>query len=119
MMAIRVAVVSSDGKFINQHFGRAEHFYIFALNETEKGSFRYLERRSSPRICFQQQHDENMLESVAGLLADCQVVLASRIGPGARRALAAKKILALEAPEFIGEALHTLGHSAHRIIQEG
>ena len=33
-MPLRVAVASSDGKFINQHFGHAEQFLIFDANVT-------------------------------------------------------------------------------------
>ncbi|HWR30308.1 MAG TPA: NifB/NifX family molybdenum-iron cluster-binding protein [Negativicutes bacterium] len=112
-MAFKVAVASSDGKFINQHFGRAEDFYIFVLNETGRGSFRFLEQRSSTSPCSYQQHDDALLEATAVLLADCKVVLVNRIGTGARMVLASKNIIALEASEFIGDALIKVGRSAH------
>ena len=40
----RVAAASSDGIVINQHFGRADIFYIYEV--TGKGNYRFLETRT-------------------------------------------------------------------------
>jgi len=83
-LAYRVAVASSDGKFINRHFGNTPQFLIFDI---EDGSFTFLECRRNIPPCFGQEHDEGRLEQAVSLLADCRKVLASRIGPGAAKKL--------------------------------
>ena len=115
MMRVKVAVASSDGKFINQHFGRTKKFYIFVLNESGEGSFRFLEERDIVPPCSYQQHDDTLLEAAANLLGDCRIVLVSQIGHGARQVLAAKNITALEAPLFLEEALIKVAKSVHML----
>ncbi|MDR3592122.1 MAG: NifB/NifX family molybdenum-iron cluster-binding protein [Negativicutes bacterium] len=113
-MAFRVAVASSDGKFINQHFGRAQAFLIYELNEGDSEGFRFVERRETKPPCSYQQHDDDLLTAAAALVSDCRTVLVSQIGPGAVQALAAHGVNALEAPAFIDEALAKLGKTIQR-----
>ena len=48
-MAYKVAVTSSDGKFINQHFGRAQQFLIFEIDD--EGDYKFLElRKNDPHV---------------------------------------------------------------------
>ena len=116
-MNIRVAVASSDGKFINQHFGHCRQFLIFALTENTEPGFSFVESRPTRAVCASGQHDDNLLEAQAELLADCKYVLASQIGPGAVRVLANKGITALAHPAFIDEALIKLGRVLRRNSQ--
>ncbi|MDD3248411.1 MAG: NifB/NifX family molybdenum-iron cluster-binding protein [Methanosarcina sp.] len=48
MKEMKVAVVSSDGKVINQHFGKAPLFYIFDVGG---GKIQFLEVRECTPLC--------------------------------------------------------------------
>jgi predicted Fe-Mo cluster-binding NifX family protein len=45
---MKVAVVSSDGKVINQHFGNASRFLIF---EVDGGEIQLIEVRETTPLC--------------------------------------------------------------------
>lgn len=49
-MKFRVAVASTDGIVINQHFGHAEKFHIAEL-DTDENTWQYLESRTVTRVC--------------------------------------------------------------------
>lgn len=87
---MKIAVASSDGKTIDSHFGRAYQFLVFLV---ENDGCRYLETRNNSPACEGQTHDDNRLESTAALLADCQGVIVSQIGPGAVDVLIARRIM--------------------------
>lgn len=81
---MKIAVASSDGKVVNQHFGHAEKFYIF-----EKGvdSFKYIELRTCKAFCNSGEHDDKDLEDATRLIEDCTYVLVTQVGLGAQQAL--------------------------------
>ena len=87
-MSFKVAVASSDGNFINQHFGHAQKFYIFDL-DTAAEEFPLLEVRERKPVCSGQIHDDQALWEAAKALKDCQAVFASQIGPRAQEVLQA------------------------------
>lgn len=100
----KVAVASTDGVFINEHFGRSKEFLIYEVDE--KGEYKFLERRIP--------HDANDLHghavnSTADLLADIEVVLVKQIGPGAEQELRNKGVLALSVNSSIEKALQAYG----------
>ena len=102
----RVAVASLDGKVINQHFGRADSFYIVDLQSD--GSKQVIEQRNVVPLCVAGEHtDEALLESVTAL-RDCSAVLVARIGAVAKRALELNKIAVFEQPDYIDDALQKL-----------
>lgn len=87
-MSFKVAVVSSDRKSIDQHFGQAPDFLIFEIKENQE--FEFIEVRKNippyenPNLL--EDHDNAIAKSV-NLISDCDVVLASQIGPGAVKTL--------------------------------
>ncbi|TCL69907.1 putative Fe-Mo cluster-binding NifX family protein [Hydrogenispora ethanolica] len=105
-MSYRVAIASSDGKYVNQHFGRATQFLIFDRNE--QNEFEFIGLRANCPSCNWEKADESRHQRTIETLADCQAVIVSRIGPGAVEKLAACGIRALEIPDFIDEALRQL-----------
>ena len=105
-MSLKVAVASSDGKFINQHFGMASQFLIFKLNSD--GSHKFLELRENKPACSVEGHSDLSMENSVKLISDCQVVLASQIGPGAIDILLENGIEPYIAPTFIEDALKEL-----------
>jgi nitrogen fixation protein NifX len=105
-MPIKVAVASSDGKYINQHFGMASQFLIFELNDD--GTHKFLELRENNPACSTEGHSEISMEESVKLISDCQAVLAGQIGPGAIDILLENRIDPYIAPTFIEDALDQL-----------
>jgi nitrogen fixation protein NifX len=106
MMSVRVAVASNDGKFINQHFGHAETFIIFDLNDN--GKFEFLEKRENIPTCNGGEHSQNSMDTTLDLLKDTDIVLVSQIGPGASQCLISNGIQPYMMPMYIDEALEKL-----------
>lgn len=102
-MSYKVAVASSDGKFINQHFGRARQFLIFEIKDD--GAFEFLVLRDNTPPCNGGEHNDDLLAKTVDLVADCRAVLASQIGPGAIDALVARGVRPYVLPDFIEDAL--------------
>ena len=77
---MRIAVASSDGKEINQHFGHVERFLIY---EVEDDSVELIEERQVERFC---RHDpenpmrSHTLKGTGEALAGCRAVVCSMIG---------------------------------------
>ncbi len=101
---MRVAVVSSDGKVINQHFGKASSFLIF---EVDCGNIRFIEVRETTPLCGSAEcgHADDALSRTISLISDCEAMLCARIGCGAEEGLREKGIKPIEAPYFIQEVL--------------
>lgn len=99
---MRIAVASSDGIVVNQHFGHADTFYIYEKN---KDGFHLLEKRKGLAFCQGGFHEETELKSAIELLLDCQVLYALQIGKGAQDALAEKGILSKTYRGFILDLL--------------
>ncbi len=104
---MRVAVVSSDGKVINQHFGKASRFLVF---EVDCGKIRFIEERKNTPLCGSAEdgHADDALSRSISLISDCQAVLCARIGGGAEEELRRNKIRPVEAPYFIHEVLKNI-----------
>ncbi|WP_424354728.1 NifB/NifX family molybdenum-iron cluster-binding protein [Methanobacterium sp. MBAC-LM] len=87
-MPLKVAIASSDGKSIDLHFGQAPDFLIFEIKEN--GDSKFIEARKNippsddPNLL--ENHDNALAKSV-DLISDCDVVLASQIGPSASKAI--------------------------------
>ncbi len=107
MKKLKVAVVSSDGKVINQHFGKASRFLIFEVN---CGKIQFMEVRETKPLCGSAEygHADNALSRTISLIADCEAVLCARIGSGAEDELRKNGIKPIEAPYFIHEALKNI-----------
>ncbi len=105
MMSYRVAVASTDGKYVNDHFGRARQFLIFEIGPT---GYQFVELRPNVPSCNSEEADESGHLKTIKLLTDCRAVLVARIGPGAEQVLAEHGIRALTIPDFIDEALKQL-----------
>ncbi|MDA8126253.1 MAG: dinitrogenase iron-molybdenum cofactor biosynthesis protein [Deltaproteobacteria bacterium] len=126
-MATRVAVASRDGVTVHQHFGRATHFQIYDLygerkDEAEGSGFSFVETRENEPSCRSDsgEREEEAHAGVVRLLADCQVVLAARIGPGAFEVLNRQGLKVYETPMDIDRALERLiGAEARKIKGKG
>lgn len=112
-MSFKIAIASSDGKYIDQHFGQAPDFFIFEIKENQ--DFEFIEVRKNippyddPNLL---ENHHNALAKSADLISDCEVVLASQIGPGAIKTLLSCKIQPYTVPNLlIKDALKKLASS--------
>ncbi len=81
-MEIRIAVGSSDGKVIDQHFGKAVQFVLLDL-DTDSGVQKEAGAIHPPALQDTGKHSESRLLGILGLLEGCSAALVSSIGPGA------------------------------------
>jgi predicted Fe-Mo cluster-binding NifX family protein len=75
-----IAVASKDGREINQHFGHAERFLIFAVEGTEA---RLVDEKKVERYCtYDADHPlrAHVLKAIADALAGCRAVVCAQIG---------------------------------------
>lgn len=107
-MKTRIAVASTDGKVVNQHFGRADRFYIIEADTVNTGRFQLKEIRQTDVFCEGGEHDDNRLDKAIERIADCEYVLVSRIGYRAANAVEAQGIRVFELPGIISESIEEL-----------
>lgn len=75
-----IAVASKDGKEINQHFGHAERFLIY---DVENGAAKLVDERRVESYCsFDPDHPlrGHLLKGIAAALEDCRAVVTAQIG---------------------------------------
>lgn len=99
----QVAVASSDGIVVNQHFGRADTFYIYEV--MKEGTYRLLEKRVVTPICNGGNHDEKELHNNVSKLKDCRYIVVSRIGAGAVNIVEQLGMTPMELPGMMEESL--------------
>ncbi len=102
----RIAIASTDGKVVNEHFGRAKSFIIVDI--FNDGTFKLIETRSVIPLCNNGEHsDESMFYSVMAL-KDCIAVVVARIGMTAKKALEVNKISVFEITDYIENVINKL-----------
>lgn len=102
----KVAVASSDGIVVNQHFGRAKTFYIYEVEG--KGQHGLLEIRSVVPVCHGGNHDDKELRNNIHKLKDCKYILVSRIGTVAANLVEQSGIVPMELPGMIEDSIGKL-----------
>lgn len=103
-MKSRIAIASTDGIVVNQHFGRAG-FFIIVLYDDESGTWEYQEKRPVAPVCNRGDHEDGALERNIQAIADCRYLLVSRVGMRARNAIEASGIQVFEIPVPIPDAI--------------
>ncbi|MCM1507704.1 MAG: dinitrogenase iron-molybdenum cofactor biosynthesis protein [Ruminococcus flavefaciens] len=98
----KIAVASSDGIVVNQHFGHAEKFLIFEVNGCD---FHFTEIRTVEPVCSFRNHDDERLTENLQKIQDCKYLLVSRIGAGASMRAEQLGITPMELPYMIEEAV--------------
>jgi lactoylglutathione lyase len=101
---MRIAAASSDGTRIDQHFGQAQQFYVYDVGS--EGVF-LVARRT---VAEHAKDNEGPRETVCRMLADCNMLLVSKIGINPQSMLAAAGIEAsnLYAEKNIAESLRAI-----------
>lgn len=90
----RVAVATSDGVTVNEHFGKANFFRIYELDSS---GYRYVEARDAVEACQHvRTHSETDFDRVIALLSDCKALFVQKIGQGAAAYLISKNVRVFE-----------------------
>lgn len=105
----RVAVASKTGSLVDECFGRAAEYRIYEWGEN---AYSPVGIRRGPAPCRNGDHDYNALAEAIDTVADCDVVLAGRIGPEAIRLLAERGVRPLTTRIAIDDALQRLATAA-------
>ena len=77
---MRIAVVSTNGKDVNEHFGKAKEFLIYDMVDRQ---FVFVAKRVSPPLSTgdrSHEFDEARFQKVADAIKDCKRVYVVRIG---------------------------------------
>jgi predicted Fe-Mo cluster-binding NifX family protein len=93
----RIAVATSNGGFVDRHFGQAGRFDVY---DADLGEYALVETRLVSPACSGGSHSEGGLEQAAALISDCDFLVASRVGLGAARLLSDKGLRSFESPFF-------------------
>jgi len=101
----RIAAASTDGKTIDEHFGKAAYFLIFEIGK--EGRI-LVEKRAVTPLSRNDKHTEDGLLSSIEALKDCTAVIAARIGGPVKRALEINGISVFEKTDSIDNALSKL-----------
>jgi nitrogen fixation protein NifX len=72
---LKIAVASTDGNIVDLHFGDANRFLIFKIEEGE-GRFQEIREKTAMPL---NNHQERWVASI-DLINDCKAVLCSKIG---------------------------------------
>ena len=104
---LRIAVASSDGKTIDEHFGRAKSFRVFEVEDS--GDFRLIEERHIPLSCSGSANAGHPADAAIERLTDVDAVFANRIGPGAAFRLEERGIRAFVLEGPVDRALSAYG----------
>lgn len=92
-LEVLVAVATTGGGKVNQHFGHAREFQIYQVNGT---GLTFVGHRRVDHYCLGGYGEEEQLSAVLEALNDCHAVLVSKIGACPRDALRAAGIEAVE-----------------------
>lgn len=96
----KVAVASTDGLTINEHFGKSKEFLVYEVDE--QGGYTFIERR-------ERDVAQNVHEYAAKLFSDVEAVLSAQVGPRAEQELRIHKVLAFQVTGAISKALESYG----------
>ena len=132
----KVAVATSDGKTVDSHFGHAQSFLIFEVDE-DSGKAEDIEERDVTAACSggecggkpvveNQQaagcgghngagEGTSVMDEIAKSLSDVDYVLVARIGPHAVRALAKYNVTAYDIVLPIDEAISKINEFRKKI----
>jgi nitrogen fixation protein NifB len=101
---MRVAIATTDGMVISKHFGKTPEFCIIDIDEAS-WTWGIAERRENSPACREGEHDAAAFEKSIDVVADCDAVFVSKLGPYAKIALERRGKQVLEVFGFIDEVL--------------
>ncbi len=99
----KVAVATSDGFEVNEHFGHAKFFRVYELGESD---YTFLDVRDAVAVCQHSLgHNTTRFDKIIELLSDCDALLVQKIGEGAAAYLIQKNVRVFEVSGSIDAVL--------------
>ena len=99
----RLAVATSDGFTVNEHFGHAKFFRVYDINHS---GYDFIEVRDAVAACQHRLgHDTTRFDKIIELLSDCDALLVQKIGEGAAAYLIARNVRVFEVSGSIDAVL--------------
>ncbi|MBQ9868257.1 MAG: dinitrogenase iron-molybdenum cofactor biosynthesis protein [Ruminococcus sp.] len=99
----RLAVATSDGFTVNEHFGHAKFFRVYDISQS---GYDFIEVRDAVAACQHRLgHDTTRFDKIIELLSDCDALLVQKIGEGAAAYLIAKNVRVFEVSGSIDAVL--------------
>jgi predicted Fe-Mo cluster-binding NifX family protein len=99
----RLAIATSDGFAVNEHFGHAKFFRIYDI---AADGYSFVDVRDAVAVCQHVLgHDTTRFDKIIELLSDCDAVLVERIGEGAAAYLIGKGVRVFEVSGSIDAVL--------------
>lgn len=103
----RFAVASRSSTHVDEHFGHATSFYVY---ETDGDEVELVEERPVARFCEGPASCgapglDRLLAGAVAAVSDCDAVLALKVGPAPRDALARRGVRVIETYDFIEDAV--------------
>ncbi len=92
---MKIAFCSSDGVFVNDHFGQAETIYIYDVDQND---YKYLETRQSFKTDPKSEHLDTIDRKIEQI-SDCKIVYFTQIGGPAAAKVIKNKIFPVKVSE--------------------
>lgn len=106
-MPYKVAVASTDGKVVNEHFGRCKIYLVLSVDD-EQDAYCFDRFQSIVPPCQNGEHQNQDFDLVLQALSDCRAVLTCKIGPVAEQYITVRGLQSLEYGGFIDDAVHKI-----------
>lgn len=90
---LRIAVATTDGTAVDEHFGRCQRFDVYEVNA---GSAELAETRELGTVL---SHGEGAVDSRLAAIQDCAIVHVTSIGAGAAARVVNAGVMPLKLPE--------------------
>jgi predicted Fe-Mo cluster-binding NifX family protein len=101
----RIAIASSDGESVNQHFGQARNLLIYEISDA---GIEFIEDREIKLILDEAAHTERNMNIFANALSDCSAVFVRRIGAQSAKFLHERNIRTFEVSFSLNQITSTL-----------
>ena len=111
---IRAAFATGDGININRHFGIADRFDIYEI-DLEKKTREFVDTRRIDSYGVSLQHDDSLIERLAEVIDDCNIVFSAKSGLHAKQALDGKLIQAVDVERKVEAAKAALKDAAGKL----
>jgi nitrogenase cofactor biosynthesis protein NifB len=89
---LQVAVATKSGMIVDQHFGQVSELYVY---EYRDGNAKFIEKRNVDKYCNGEREcgeKEDKISTIINAIADCDAVIAMRIGDSPKMKLNEKGI---------------------------
>jgi nitrogen fixation protein NifB len=105
---MKIAVASTDGQKVDQHFGHAQHFFVYEICDgmAMMEGARKVKQYCSPDPT--HTFADARLAPILEMLSDCRTLYVAKIGDAPKLALEKAGIATTQCTSFVQEILQTI-----------